>query len=176
MKKLHKPQRSKHQPGSHVKSEAKQPPNSAHYHFENGKHVFTLEVCEGAFTALRVAAHVSGMDPAGVALEAVCSHTVTYLADLEEEEAKTFIQSSLNGNIATPATTQTIAIPLPIKAYSVLAGQSIADGYDNPQHMILHIMADLCAQAQDGCNSKDEKRYFEMFGLKVEANGNTRLP
>lgn len=94
------------------------------------------------------------------------------LTQVGEDEAKAILTRIETEE--TTLATQRIVLDLPIKAHTILAGQAAAKGYDSVKHLILHDTASLCGQ--DAGGNAEDKEYFEMFGLVVEANGDTRLP
>jgi hypothetical protein len=154
-----------------------QPKDSAHYRAEGSRHLITLDLGEGAFTALRVLAHVfNHSTPEDYALAVVHSDATDMLPQITEVEVKKFIESAIIESRAEEQQknpTRQIVLTVPEKAYAIWHGCALRDGYDCIEHMILRHEAGMCAQSP---GDHEEEEYYAMFGLKVDADGDTSMP
>jgi hypothetical protein len=161
--------KQKHQP-----REA-QPKNTAQHRFESGRHLITLNLGDGAFTALRLVAHAfEHPTPEDCALAFICSDVSELLPQITEAEAKKIVEASTIERAEQPASNvHEIVLKLSERAYAIVAGQAARNNWEGPEHWILSQMSGLLAQS-DGIDH-DGKEYAKLFGLKVDANGDTRL-
>lgn len=151
--------------------------NTVEYRAVNGRHIVTLNLGEGVFSAVRAVAHAQQKpSPQAYILDTVCSDAAQMLAQLTDAETAAFVkwQGGQESSAQAPTAEREITLRLSEKAYAILAGRALSGHYDSAEHWILATMSGLCAQCSG--RDEDEKEYAKMFGLKVEANGNTRLP
>jgi hypothetical protein len=149
--------------------------NSAEYRQEDGFHVVTLKLRDGVYTVLRVVAQalMPNKPTEQYVLRSVCDSTAELLPQITEDEAKKIVEQWPGGTQQAKNRARQIVLNLPEKAYTILAGRAAAGGFDGPEHWILFQTSSLCAQST--ARDYDEKEYARLFGLKVEANGDTRL-
>jgi hypothetical protein len=149
--------------------------NRSEYHFREGRHVVTLTLGEGLFTMLRlVASSYRHQTPEEYILDSVCTDAVDMVGQITNEEVEKLVEwpgeEKRSGQMPTPK--REIRLVLDEQPYTILAGIAAAQGYDSVEHMILKNESSLAAQSP---GDSDENEYAEMFGLKVEAGGETRL-
>jgi hypothetical protein len=172
--------KQKPQPRRRAESEAiskRQSENSAQYRADGSRHLITLNLGDGAFTALRLVAHAfEHPTPEDCALACLCSDVAELLPQITEAEAKKFVASAIIESRAEEQQknpTRQIVLEVPERAYAIWYGCALRDGFEGIEHMILRHEAGMCAQSP---GDHDEKEYYAMFGLKVDAGGDTSMP
>lgn len=155
-------------------------PNTTEYHrAADGRHVITLNLCEGAFTALRVVAHALGHNakPEEYVLSSICDDAASMLTQITEEETKKFVDWDGGTKLPEQTPRHKVVFELSESAYWLLMGVVEAGGYDSPEHLMLAHASSYVAQSyvRSETGDQDEHKYAEEFGLKIEANGNTSL-
>jgi hypothetical protein len=147
--------------------------NSVQYRAKGGRHIVTLDLGEGAFSAIRAVAHAQEQPtPEAYILDAVCDEAAQMLTQLTTEEAAAFVKSGEHEYPRqTPVATREIIFHVTERAYTILAGEAAqhgytgCEGYDPVAEMLAYGMASLHI-AQEPV-SLGEKRAQEMFLLPV---------
>jgi hypothetical protein len=145
--------------------EEKSQANTVEYRAKDGRHIVTLNLGEGMFSAVRALAHVDGHStPQSYILDRICNDTAQLLPQITNEEAAEFVQwqGVQESPAQVPVLKHEITLRLPERAHTILAGIAAAEDYDSIEEMILTHESSLAAQSR---GDQDEKGYAKMFGL-----------
>lgn len=149
--------------------------NSVEYHAKDGRHIVTLNLGEGVFSAVRAVAHAQERPtPEAYILDTVCSDAAQMLVQLTDEEAAAFVKSGEHEyprSRQTPADTREIIFHVTERAYTILSGEAAkhgytgCEGYEPVAEMLAYDMASLYIGQEPV--SLGAKRAQEMFLLPV---------
>jgi hypothetical protein len=142
-----------------------QPRNSARYRWENGQHLITLGLGEGAFTVLRLVALRNEESPENYVLRGVCEVAASHLAAISDEDAEKLIESGVLEHPALanePASEPVHEIVLHVteRAYTILQGQAAKEEHNSVAEMIGYDAASLFAQDSELKESEARKMFF----------------